>query len=453
MLEAHARRYVLVAAVIAVAGLVFWTGCSKDLMSPDVDPPAGSAITNPPDHASLNRNVINVRGRAEVGATVDIFVNDVMSGSGVSSPAVPNDGQGGRFTVEDVDLGDEGEKTIRARVTDLYGNVATDEQTPVITVTLDQTAPPVRFEAFVGADWVDTLGYWGEGFWETGVPEIILQGSTDPTAEGAKVRFGINEFPADSYETIPGDPDTVRFYITMTSPPLSAGHADTLVNYFLEAYDEAGNVASVPVFVHWQVEGKEEELSHDDGVYDSYDHVIDGRPGQKVAVRFQAPTWANYVTKIIYYIANDQVDNPINPDDPSTMPFTAWVWRVTVPDSLPGQPGNDGYMPFPEPYMYPEDEWVEVVLPNAVDITDNSHYPDMKFFVGLEWEYRLNPYIYEDHASETNELDYNSFRWNWSTWELRDQADTMIRAVVSDVPSLDGKGREAVLLPTRVRRD
>lgn len=440
MVKVHARRSAIAAVLLVAVGVFVWSGCSQDLMDPDIQYPTDSAITNPLDQSSLNKSVINVRGRAEVGATVEILVNDVQRGSAVASPAVPNDGLGGRFTVDDVDLGDEGVKTLRARISDLYGNTTPASASPTITVTLDQTAPPVEFESFVGAEWVDTLGYWGEGFWETGVPEIILQGRTDLTAAGARARYGINAHEADTYETLP--PDTLRFWIMMTTPPLSAGHADTLIQYHLEAYDEAGNIGTMPVYVHWEVEGKEEELSHDDGDYTSYLDVVEGRPGQKIAVRFQAPTWANYVTKVSYYIANDQVDNPVNPDDPSTMPFTAWVWRVTVPDSLPGPPGNDGYTPFPEPYMYPEDEWVTITFPNAVNITDNAHFPDKKFFVGLEWEYRLNPYIYED---KDEPLSYKSFRWNWSEWEMRTLVNTMIRATVSDVESMGDDSREAVL--------
>ncbi|MFH1866250.1 MAG: hypothetical protein ABIK85_10235 [Candidatus Eisenbacteria bacterium] len=448
MRKVRVRRYMIPAAVLAVLGLVLWTGCSKDLMQPDVDPPSGSTITNPVDATSLNKSMINVRGRAEVGATVDMFVNDELKGTGYSSPAVPDDGLGGRYTVERVDLGLEGPKVLRARITDLYGNVATSLETPTITITLDQTAPPVAFEGVVGAEWVDTLGFWGDGYWETGLPVIIVSGSTDSTAAGARLRFGINQHSASALVPDPGS-SAVNFTINATSPPLSGGHADTLINYYLEAYDTAGNVGAEPLFIHWAVEGRELELSHDDGSYTSYDDTVTGSPGQKIAVRFQAPTWANYVTKISYYFANDQVDNPIDPQLPSTMPFTAWVWRTTVPDSLPGPAGNDGYMPFTEPYGYPEDEWVEITFPNAVDISENSHYPDKKFFVGLEWEYRLNPYIYEDDSAP----NYRSFRWNWSSWELRSLVDTMIRVVVSDVPSF-GDGREAVLImvPARVER-
>ncbi|MFH1690176.1 MAG: hypothetical protein ABIE42_08055 [Candidatus Eisenbacteria bacterium] len=449
MRKAHVRRYMMIpAAVLAALGLVLWTGCGKDLMSPDDQPPSGSTITNPVDATSLNKSVINVRGRAEVGATIDVFVNDDLKGTGGASPAVPNDGLGGRYTVESVDLGLEGVKVLRARITDLYGNVATSLETPVITITLDQTAPPVALEGVEGATWVDTLGFWGVGFWETGLPVIIVSGSTDSTAAGARLRVGLNEHAASELVADPGS-SAVNFTIDVPSPPLAGGHADTLITYFLEAFDAAGNVTAEPLLVHWEVEGRELELSHDDGIYNSFDHTVSGTAGDEIAVRFQAPTWANYVTKFIFYSANDQQDNPIDPQLPTTWPFTAWVWHCNLSD-MPGNKGNDGYMPFTEPYSYPEDAWVEITFPTAEDISDNAHYPDKKFFVGLEWEHRLSPHIYEDHSDP---LDYCSFLKIYfaNVWDLRTQADTMIRAVVSDVPTL-GEGREAVLIPVRVKR-
>jgi hypothetical protein len=448
MIKVHARRHVLAAALVAALGLLFWTGCSKELMSPDEQAPTGSQITNPVDGSSLNRDTINVRGRAEVGATVQILVNDEPRGTAVSSPAVPSDGLGGRFTVEGVELGEEGQKHIVARVTDLYGNVATDAHTPSVMIDLDQTAPPVEFEDMTNAEWKDTTGVWGNGYWQSGQPEIVAQGKTDVTAAGARMRDGIDDHIAGPFEEVPGEPDARRFYVDIPLPRLTGGNTDTLIIYRMEAYDEAGNIGVDLVPVLWEIQAREEELKNDDGVVDSFDHAVTGQPGQKLAVRFQAPTWANYVTKVLYYIGNDNVTNPIDPDRPSTWPFTVYVWQVTLPDSMPGSPGNDGHTPWTEPYAYPEDQWIEVELPNPVPITDNDSYPDKKFFVGLEWEYRLNPYIYEDHASPTNTLNYSSFRWDWFNWDLRDEADSMIRAVVSDVPNIES-ARRAALMPTR----
>ena len=241
--------------------------------------------------------------------------------------------------MEDVDLGDEGTKIIRARITDLYGNEATGSDAPTITIVLDQTEPPINLEGDVeGAEW-DTLG----GFWQTGRPEVIVSGSTDTSAAGARLRFGLDEFTASEFEWPDTLISTVYFTINVPTPPLSGGHADTLINYFLEAFDRAGNVNAQPLPIHWEVEGKEEELSHDDGVYDSYDHLITGRPGQKIAVRYQAPTWANYVTKIIYYVANDQQTNPENPEclsdvmtPPADLPAAVEMTSASSA-TLPGQ--------------------------------------------------------------------------------------------------------------------
>ncbi len=451
MRKFHARRYMIPAAVLVALGLVFWAGCSKDLLEPDVEAPSGSAITNPVDGSSLNSDTLNVRGRAEVGATIKIYVNDddynnAPAGTAVSSPAVPNDGLGGRFTVEEVGLGAEGVKSIRARITDLYGNEVHPDLTPTITIVLDQTAPPLGLKGLQGAAWVDTVGLWGDGYWESGLPEVIVSGSTDTSAAGARLRSGIDQYNANALPPAPGS-SIVDFTINVPSPPLSGGHADTLIRYFLESFDAAGNVADSLLFLHWEVEGREEELKHDDGVYNSHDHAVTGRPGQRIAVGFQAPTWANYVTKMIFYNANDNTVNPEDPEADSTQPFTAWVWR-SVSD-MPGATGNDGYVPFPNYGVYPEDEWIIVTFPTAINITDNSHYPDKKFFVGLEWEYRNSPHIYEDHSDP---IAYRSFFYNWDTWEIRSEANTMIRAVVSDVPSLEGKGRELVLTPTRLSR-
>ena len=153
----------------------------------------------------------------------------------------------------------------------------------------------------------------------------------------------------------------------------------------------------------------EEVLAHDDG---TAEEPVAQRPGQKLAVRFQAPVWATHVTALEIYIMDDGLVNPYDPNAPSTAPFEVWVWRPT-PDMLPGPPANDGYYPFPDWYMYPEEAWVRVDLPKPVDITDSDLFPDKKFFVGIEWCYRLNPYVGLDTDSPNAGA---SLRWNWSVW-------------------------------------
>ena len=445
MTKVHARRCMILAAVLAALVLVFWAGCSKDLMSPDTEVPEDSAITNPVHMSSLNRETINVRGRAEVGATIRVYVNDddyenEPAGTALSSPAIPDDGLGGRYTVEEVSLGEEGMKSIRARVTDLYGNEVARSDAPTVTISLDQTPPPIAFESIEGAVW-DTV----ESYWESGLTRVTVSGSTDTSAVGARLRAGLKDYPATAFDALPGG--VLGFAIEVPSPPLSGGHADTTINYYLESFDAAGNVADESLELHWEVEGREEELLQDDGHANSHDHTIQLWPGQRVAVKYQAPTWANYVTKLIIYNANDQETNEQNPQAPTSKPFTAYVWRATQ-DTLPGPADNDGYTPFSEAGQYPEDAWVPLTFPNAIDITDNAHFPNKKFFVGIEWIARENPRIYEDYSEP---LGLKSFDYDRvDGWERRD-VDTMIRAVVSDVPSLDGKGREAVLVPVLVR--
>jgi hypothetical protein len=166
----------------------------------------------------------------------------------------------------------------------------------------------------------------------------------------------------------------------------------------------------------------EEVLAHDDG---TPEEELTGRPGQKVAVHFQAPVWATHVIGVMYYIMDDHVANPYDPEAPTTAPFTVWVWRPSL-DMLPGVPGNDGYVPFPDWYMYPEDAWVRVDLPTPVDITDNDLFPDRQFFVGMGWECRYNPVL----GIDTDEPSGSSLMWNWAEWEIID-GNVMIRAVVS----------------------
>lgn len=461
MKKVHARRYIIPAAVLAATGLLFWAGCSKDLMSPDILPPEDSAITNPLDMSSLNKGTISVRGRAEVGATIDIFVKDLSSGTelleGTTESAVaissdPHEGYDdrGRFTVEDVSLGEEGAKTIRARITDVYGNVASASETPIINIVLDQTPPPIAFEGIEGAVWKDTLGVWGDALWKTDLPSVTVSGSTDTSASGARLSFGLNAHVAK--ELVPDTlSTTVNFSIDVPSPPLHAGKVDTVVHYSLESVDAAGNVDGEPLFLHWKIEGREVQLSLDDGTYNSHDHTVQLRRGEKLAVGYQAPTWARYVTKLIFYNANDQYTNPDNPTADTSEPFAAWVWRSQLNDT-PGAAGiNEGFLPFSEAGEYPENEWVEIKFPRAIDITDNAEYPDKKFYVGIEWLFRNNPRIYEDHSAP---IAYTSWVWNaeLQVWDRHEVVNPMIRVVVSDVEDLDGKGRQAVITPTRVRR-
>lgn len=419
------------------------TGCSKELLEPDVTAPTNTTIENPLDGSSLNSPVIYVRGRAEVGATIEVYVDGEFQSSGKSWPMGEDyDGQGGRYQVTDVGLGGEGPKTLTTRVIDNYGNVATAANSPGVNISLDLTPPDLTIDDVEGATWDEEFEYW-----ETNLPNLVVVGITEATAMQAAVRHEENRFLATAYDSIPGSPDLMEFRIPLT-PPISGGGFDIITDYSVEVMDAAGNVGTVPLVIHWVIAGQEQELSHDDG---DYDHASDtfaaNFAGQRIAVRYQAPVWASYVTKVVFYNANDQQDHPTNPEQSSTRPWYTYVWRVTIPDSLPGAAANDGQMDFnPDDWgVYPEDAWVTITLDEAINITDPAYFPDKKFYVGAEWYRRMYPVFYFDAASATNPLDYKTFFHNNYSWDPYN-ADIMIHAVVSDVPFTD-KGREVVLVP------
>jgi len=422
---------------LLLAAALMGAGCEQATMGPDNDPPTGSQITNPQDGSALNSPMINVRGRAEVGATIDVYVNDEYQSSGVASPAVPSNGRYGRFTVEGVELGDEGAKTIRAVVTDLYGNVAAD---PVeVHITLDQTPPPLAAEGVIGAVWSDTLG----GVWQTSMPQVSFVGRTDATSSGQRARWGSNEFAPDSTYTFPGEPgepDSLRFFIPITVPPLDPENPEALVTYYAEAFDAAENVATVPVEIFWVAAGKETVLTYDDGDYGQYTNYITGGMGQMLAVKFQAPTWANYILGVQFHTMNDNQTNPQNPTWPTTQPFQIWIWHLNS-EGLPGTTANEG-LSTGEPFSYPEDQWVEFRLTTAVNISSATQYPDKQFFAGMEWQTDYNPRFGYDLSVP---IDYKSYLWDFEAWQLLSTYDVMIRAIVSDLPSIGGKARVATI--------
>lgn len=423
-----------------VAGLVLWSGCAKDLMEADTSPPTGSAITSPANGEALNNPVISVRGRAEVGATVDIFVNDDKKGSDVASPAVPYDGRLGRFTVENVELGDEGPKTIRGVVTDLYGNRALVDL--VADVLLDMTAPPASLETVIDAEWEAA-----DNRWTTGETWITAVARTDTTAGGSRVRYGINEFLPESTYVFPGTPgehDSMRVWIPMKRPALTVSNPDSLVHYFMEAFDGAGNVSADPFDVYWVAVGKETALSWDDGDAASYDDQISGLQGIKYAVRFDAPAWANFVTGMEIFVGIDSEQNPEDPMAPSTRPFTAWIWYPDV-DLSPGASANQGYEPFGD-YGYPENALVRFYFANAIDITNDAEFPSKQFCAGIEIQHKNNPYLRYDTDLPH---DGRSYRWNYTEWtpwgtDPGQERDLIIHAVVSDLEA-SGEGRTAVI--------
>jgi hypothetical protein len=166
-------------------------------------------------------------------------------------------------------------------------------------------------------------------------------------------------------------------------------------------------------------------LSWDDGTAES---STSGLAGQRMAVRFQAPPSNCGLLGMRFYSADDGVENPVDPQLPSTMPFTVWVNRVGA-EGQPGPAANDGYVPFADPYAYPEDAWVEVTLPEPVDLSNPAYFPDGWFFVGIELQHRDSPYVGLDLDPP---ISGESWFFNWTEWGPSDTANLMIRAVVCD---------------------
>jgi hypothetical protein len=231
----------------------------------------------------------------------------------------------------------------------------------------------------------------------------------------------------------------------MTAPPLTPSHRESLVIYRIEAFDDAGNVGAEPLTVLWAASGKETLLSWDDGVPGMIQDYVTGQAGYQLAVFFQAPPWANYITGAEFYIMNDNQTNPNDPQAASTEPFRIFVWSPGQ-DGLPGAKANDGFMPCSAYGCYPEAQIVGWDLPDAIDITNHEHFPDRTFYLGMEWLSRSNPRLGVDH---TPPIDLRSYLWDWENWQLL-PTDVIVHARVSDLQTSDGAARTAVLSPASV---
>jgi len=175
-------------------------------------------------------------------------------------------------------------------------------------------------------------------------------------------------------------------------------------------------------------QGRDEQiLARADGVDTSI-----GRPPipcdlRELAVLFEAPEGYHWLREIICYIANDNVQDPYDPDAPTTGPCTLAVW---APVDVEGEatPGAT-VCAFVSPGGYPEDEWITFVLPEALDLRVGGTFPDNVFFAGMKWVERSNPIIYEDW----DPVDPgNTWRKCPDEWERCWEFSALIRAVVAD---------------------
>jgi hypothetical protein len=159
-------------------------------------------------------------------------------------------------------------------------------------------------------------------------------------------------------------------------------------------------------------------LAWDDGNYGSIYDGVTGQAGMALAVMFQAPPWANYITEIQFFIMVDGTADP-------TEALWAAVWKPG-PDMLPEYPIVGWQF---VAGGYPKDAWLEVTLTQPVDITDPAEFPDRIFFVGLTWWHMYNPIIGIDLDPP---IDCHSYRWGPPGWELLVEGDAMVRAVVAE---------------------
>ncbi len=137
-----------------------------------------------------------------------------------------------------------------------------------------------------------------------------------------------------------------------------------------------------------------------------------------LAVWFQAPAWANSVTGVHVFVADDGL--------PTTWPFVARMWEPA--GDWPYTPGSQTGQSLDSGDSYQEDAWVELRFAEPVSIEDPAEFPDRVFFVGVEWL----------SAHPLFGLDWDdpfvgaSWLFDWTDWEPFMVGDVMIRAVVSD---------------------
>jgi hypothetical protein len=181
---------------------------------------------------------------------------------------------------------------------------------------------------------------------------------------------------------------------------------------------------------------KETVLYWDDGDYDYVSNVITGEPGDRVAVMFQAPQWANYVTHVQYFVANDNVMHPVNPMWWTTKPFLVTLWAPSA-DGDP-HPGELAMEQTETDSMYAEDSWFEFELSVPLSISDAVEFPNRTFFAGLQWLHHHNPLVTFDQSNPQELMGWVAETDEWLRFQ---QGDVMIRAVVSD--SLESSSVEA----------
>ena len=175
--------------------------------------------------------------------------------------------------------------------------------------------------------------------------------------------------------------------------------------------------------------GREEQvLAWDDGGYVNCGMCPSPMELREMAVMFQTPEGFTWLREIQCYVCNDMVQDPNDPDAPTTGPCTLAVWGPHE-SAREQTPGPAPVYEFESAGGYPEDAWITFVLPEAVDLSAGSVFPDGAFFVGMKWVEVQDPVLAVDWDPV---VMGNTWRKIPSEWERCTEYSALIRAVVSD---------------------
>jgi hypothetical protein len=169
-------------------------------------------------------------------------------------------------------------------------------------------------------------------------------------------------------------------------------------------------------------------LAWDDGGYVNCGMCPAPMELREMAVMFEAPEGFTWLREIQCYVCNDQVADPYDPWAPTTGPCTLAVWGP-YEEAKEQTPGPVPLYEFESAGGYPEDAWITFILPEAVDLSPGSVFPDGVFFVGMKWVDLLNPWLAVDWDPV---VMGNTWRRCPSEWERCSEYSVLIRAVVSD---------------------
>ncbi len=252
------RSCVRLASLALLAAAVV-AGCDcENVSAPYIVSSGRVQITGPEDGSFVNSQVIDVRGQAELGTLVHVYVDGVFGGSGVTFQTEPPQ-ELATFRVEHVDLGpDEIEKTIAAVAADEQGNTA--DQGDTVAVVLDLTPPPADLERIEGAQEIEP------GTWQASGPWVDVWGRTDTTAIIVRVRWQTVDYPPEEYEVFPGEPgepDSMRVRFRINGPFALSVRPDSSRAYAFQTIDAADNYTQSFFVVQWTTGSSDCQASDD----------------------------------------------------------------------------------------------------------------------------------------------------------------------------------------------